>query len=68
MDKEFIIIILNWDIKDNILITSNKDKVFLYNIIGTLFNYDNTVAYKGLFKNGLPNGKGTAISKNGTIL
>lgn len=68
MVQEFIIIIPNWNIKAIMLIILSKDKVFYYIIKGTLFNYDNTVAYKGLFKNGLPNGKGTAISKNGTVL
>lgn len=33
---------------------------------GKLFNNDNTIAYKGIFKNGMPNGKGIATSKNGT--
>jgi hypothetical protein len=32
---------------------------------GKLFNSDNTLAYKGIFKNGLPNGKGTGVTQQG---
>lgn len=30
-----------------------------------LFNNDKTIAYKGIFKNGMPNGKGIATSNSG---
>ena len=33
-----------------------------------LFNSDNSLAYKGIFKNGLPNGKGMATTKGGVEL
>ncbi len=32
---------------------------------GKIINHDGTIAYKGVFKNGMPNGKGTATSKTG---
>lgn len=30
---------------------------------GVLYNYDNSICYKGEFKNGLPHGKGTSFTK-----
>ena len=33
--------------------------------LGQLLNHDNSLAYKGIFKNGLPNGKGTGVTQNG---
>lgn len=32
---------------------------------GTIYNYDNTVSYKGELKNGLPHGKGTIPNPHG---
>jgi hypothetical protein len=34
---------------------------------GTIFNFDNSVAYQGQFHNGLPHGKGNCFVGNKTI-
>ncbi len=35
--------------------------------IGTIYNYDNTIAYTGCFTNGLPNGEGYTVSNGNSI-